>query len=147
MVTSVEREAEEGILPALSQRPESTAGAGARPRRSVALPSPTALVPVTERARAAGQVAAQAGAKAAEFLDRPASLVHAHPPTLVRAREQHHAAAARHASLFLRILRLGYGYVHLVFVKSVLNGLEWVTETPFRLAGAAALVLIIWFWR
>jgi hypothetical protein len=131
----------EGSLPVVAQSPESTAEARAHARASVALPSPASLEPVTERARAAGQ----ALARAAEYLDRPTSLVHAQPPTLARAREQHHEAAARHEVRFFGHLRLLWGYGHLLVVKTVLNGLEWVTETPVRFFAAVILGLIVWF--
>jgi hypothetical protein len=114
--------------------------------KSLALPSPTALAPVAERVRSAAAVAASIGAKAAELADRPGSLVHAQPPTFVQARVRHHAAARQHGAPLLRALRLTYGYLHMVLVKSVLNAIEWVTETPLRVLVTAVLVLIIWLW-
>ena len=146
MATVSDKAVREGSLPAVAQTPESTAESRAYARRSIALPSPTALEPVTDRARAAGSALALAAARAADFLDRPGSLVHAQPPTFARARERHHEAAARHDIAPLRHLRLAWGYMHLMFVKSVLNALEWVTETPLRVLGALVLILIIWLW-
>ena len=140
-----ERAGKEGSLPVL-QEPESTAGMGACARKSLALPAPTALAPVTDSVRSAAAVAVSLGAKAAELADRPGSLVHAHPPTFARAAELHHLAAKRHNAPLLRALRLIWGYVHMVFVKSVLNALEWTTETPLRALGALVLILIIWLW-
>jgi hypothetical protein len=43
-------------------------------------------------------------------------------------------------------MRLAYGYFHLIIIKPVLNGLEWVTKTPLRLIGATILALIVWHW-
>lgn len=144
-MTTVDEEAREGSLPAAYQNPEITADAGAHARASVALPSPTALVPVTQRARDAGRAAARMAGRTAEYLDRPGSLVHAQPPTLARARERHHEAAARHGAPLLRFLRLGWGYVHLILVKPLLNLLEWVTETPARFFIAVILGVIVYF--
>lgn len=112
------------------------------------VPSPDALLPVTESIRTAASAASAAGAKAAELLDKPGSLVHRQLPTLARARELHHERARRHQSAALTSAHLAYGYLHLLTVKPFLNFLEWVTETPLRLAGAAALAaLIILLWR
>ena len=66
-MTTVEEEAREGSLPAAYQNPEITADAGAHARASVALPSPTALVPVTQRARDAGRAAARMAGRTAEY--------------------------------------------------------------------------------
>jgi hypothetical protein len=114
--------------------------------KSVTLPPLTALVPVAERVRTAGAVAVSLGAKAAALADRPGSLVHAQPPTFVQARVSHHVAARQHNAPLLRALRLIWGYAHMVLIKSVLNALEWVTETPLRAVGALVLILIIWLW-
>jgi hypothetical protein len=146
MVTVSEKAGKEGSLPAVPQEAESITGTGACARRSLPLPSSTALAPVTERARTAAGVAVSLGAKAAELADRPGSLIHAHPPTFARAAELHHLAADRHSAPLLRALRLVWGYAHMVLVKSVLNALEWVTETPLRVLGALVLILIIWLW-
>lgn len=150
MRTLSERKEREGSsLPAV-QAPESTADAGARARASVALPSRAASGLVTQRARAAGHAAARTAERgsvlAARYLDRPGSLVHAQPPTLARAREQHHEAAARHNGALLRCLRLAWGYFHLLLVKPALNGLEWATETPARFTVAVIIGLVVWLW-
>jgi hypothetical protein len=149
-VTTVSDEAREGSSPPAAQGLGSTASPRACARKSIALPSRTALEPVTERARTAGKAVAvrtgTAAARTADYLDRPASLAHAQPPTLARARELHHEAAARHDVPLLRFLRLAWGYFHLVFVKSVLNGLEWVTETPLRFAAAVTVAAVVYFW-
>jgi len=137
---SDEAEREGSPLPRV-QAPESNAEPRAYPRESVALSSLPALAPVTERARAAGA----ALARAAEYLDRPGSLVHARPPSLARAREFHQGAAARHGAPALRAARLLYGYLHLLLVKPSLNFLEWATETPLRLAVAVIIGLVVWY--
>jgi hypothetical protein len=146
MATLSKREVEEGSLPEIPQEPEMTAQPRALARASLTLPSPASLVPVTQRARAAGMVAARAAGQAAEILDRPGSLVHAQPPTFARAREQHHEAAARHSAPFVRGLRLAWGYLHLLLVKTVLNGLEWVTENPARFLVAVIIGAVVWLW-
>jgi hypothetical protein len=110
---------------------------------SVPLPSLDAPVPVTERARAVRLLLA----RAADYLDRPGSLVHAQPPTFARAREQHHEAARRRAAVpLLAGARLAWGYFHLILIKPVLNFLEWVTETPLRFFAAVILCVIVWIW-
>jgi hypothetical protein len=140
-VTTVSEEAREGSAPAAEQVPGITAGAGAQARASV---PPAALLPseaVTQRARALHRVLA----RTAEFLDRPESLVHHHPPTFARARERHHEAARRHTTVPLFAgLRLTWGYLHLLLIKPALNLLEWVTETPLRLSAVVILCVIIW---
>ena len=98
-------------------------------------------MPVTRRAQSAGRVLA----RAAEVMDRPGSLAHAQPPSLARAREMHHEAAARHEATVLRHLRLLWGYAHLIFIKTVLNGMEWVTETPLRFLVTVAVGLVVYF--
>jgi hypothetical protein len=145
MTTISDRAVREGSLPAVAQAPESTAETRACARASQALPSPAAPVPVTDRARTAGAALARAAGRAAEYLDRPGSLVHAQPPTFARAREQHLEAAARHDIAPVRHLRLIWGYAHLLIIKPVLNGLEWVTETPARFLIAVIVVVIVYF--
>jgi len=145
MTTVSDKAVGAGSLPAVTQAPESTAESRAYPRKSVALPSATALEPVTDRARAAGSALALAAGRAADFLDRPGSLVHAQPPTFARARELHHEAAARHSIAPLRHLRIVWGYGHLLLIKPLLNLLEWVTETPARFLAAVILGAVIFF--
>lgn len=145
MTTVSDKAVREGSLPVVAQTPESTAETRACARASVALPSPAALEPVTERARAAGASLALAAGRAAEYLDRPGSLVHTQPPTFARARELHHEAAARHAAPLLRGLRLVWGYGHLILIKPLLNLLEWVTETPARFLAAVVLGVIVYY--
>lgn len=141
-MTTVSEGTREGSAPAVEQVPGITADAGAQARASV---PPAALLPseaVTQRARALHRVLV----RAAEFLDRPESLVHHHPPTFARARERHHEAAGRHSVRPLAHLRLVWGYAHLLLIKPALNFLEWVTETPLRLSAAVILCVIVWIW-
>lgn len=126
--------------------PEPLRGQARTCASSLPLPSPRPPVPVTERARWAAAFAVRAGAKAAELADRPGSLVHAQPPTFAQAQARHHQRALRHEAPIIRYPLFAYGYLHLIFVKCALNALEWVTETPTRLIGAAVLILIIWLW-
>lgn len=143
MTTVREEEAREGNFPADTQVPESTADTRGYARASVPPAAPLPSRAVTERVRAV----LPAVAKAMEFLDRPGSLMHAHPPTFARARELHHERAGRH-NLWapLRVARLAWGYFHLIVIKPALNFAEWVTETPLRLFGAAILALVVWHW-
>lgn len=134
------KEVEATALPEALRRPARTCAS------MLPLPSATALAPITERARSAGATAVVYGAKAAELLDRPGSLIHAQPPSFARARELHHERARRYETRAVRHLFIVYGYLHLIFVKPVLNALEWVTETPLRALGALVLILIIWLW-
>jgi hypothetical protein len=141
-VTVTKEEGREGSFPAVPQEPESTAVTRACARESV---PPAALLPsgeVTQRARALHRILA----RTAEFLDRPESLVHHHPPTFARARERHHEAAGRHSVPLFAGARITWGYLHLVLVKPVLNFLEWVTETPLRFCAAVILCVIVWIW-
>ena len=143
MTTVSERAAEEGSAPADSPMPEITAESGACARAIVTPPAPPASGPVTDRAR----VVRQAAGRVTAWLDRPGSLVHAQPSTLAEARVRHHEAAGRHNIWpALRIGRLVYGYLHLLLIKPALNFLEWVTETPLRLAAAVILGAVIWIW-
>lgn len=139
-MTTVSEGTREGSAPAAEQVPGITADAPAQARASV---PPAALLPsesVTQRARALHRVLA----RTAEFLDRPESLVHHHPPTFARARERHHEAAGRHSVPLFTALRLTWGYFHLLLVKPVLNFLEWVTETPLRFSAVIIFCVIIW---
>jgi hypothetical protein len=106
---------------------------------------PAALLPsreVTQRARTVRLLLA----RAADYLDRPGSLVHAQVPTFARARELHHDAAGRHSARPFAHMRLVWGYGHLLLIKPVLNFLEWVTETPLRFFAAVTLCVIVWIW-
>jgi hypothetical protein len=141
-VTTVREEGKEGSATAVAPPPESTAPARACAREDTPPAAPASLLPVTRRVQAPRQILSHAAAA----LDRPGSLVHAQPPTLARAREQHHEAADRHSVPLFKGMRLAWGYFHLIFIKSVLNGLEWVTKTPLRLIGATILALVIWHW-
>jgi hypothetical protein len=114
--------------------------------RSLPFPSPAALAPVAERVRTVADFAVRTGVKAAELTDRPASLIHAQPPTFVEARVRHHERARSHRWAVARTLHFVYGYLHMVLIKPALNFLEWVTETPSRLAAAVAIIVIIYFW-
>jgi hypothetical protein len=90
----------------------------------------------------------QIAVRTAEFLDRPGSLIHAHPHSLARAREFHHEAAARHDVWpVIGIMRLAWGYGHMLLIKPVLNLLEWFTETPLRFAALIAFVAVVYFFR
>jgi hypothetical protein len=141
-VTTVREEEKEGSATATAPEPEITAHARACPREDTPSAAPLPSKEVTERVR----VLREHLGKLAAYLDRPGSLVHAQPPTFARAREQHHEAAGGHNGLLLRGLRLTWGYAHLLIIKPVLNGLEWVTETPLRCFVAVALAFAVWFW-
>lgn len=126
--------------------PDANAESNPQSAQRVKSVPPIATLPsqaVTERVRALLRSPARIG----ELLDRPGSLMHAHPPTFARARELHHERAGRH-NLWppLRITRLVWGYFHLIVIKPALNFAEWVTETPLRLCGAVILALVVWHW-
>jgi len=81
----------------------------------------------------------------AGMLNKPGSLVHAQPPTFAQARDRHHECAGHFAAPALKLLRLVWGYFHLLVVKPVLNLAEWLTESPARFFVAVALSAVIWF--
>lgn len=140
-MTTVDEAAREGSFPAGAEAPESTAEPRARARTAIVLPAPAALNAVTQRVRQAGQVAARAAA----LLDRPGSLAHSQPPTFAQSRDRHHECARHYEAPILRWPRLLWGYFHLLVIKPLLNGLEWVTESPARFFVTAALAAVIWF--
>lgn len=141
-MTAVSEEAREGSALAVPQDPEINAEAGAHARTSIALPCALPSTAVTVRVRQAGVAAA----KALALLDRPGTLAHSQPPTFREAHGRHRECADWFRSPVLRRLRMAYGWLHILFVKTVLNGLEWVTESPLRAVSAAALAVAIWFW-
>jgi hypothetical protein len=104
--------------------------------------APQATPDITERDRL--PVVRNARARALAALSGP-SLLHARPPSLAEQRERHHQAAAHFEAALLRWPRLAWGYWHLA-VKAVLHLTEWVLESPPRLAAAAAVAVIVWFW-
>ena len=139
-MTAVDEAVREGSSPAEPEAPESNAESGACARESLTPPGKTALTAVTERVRVAGRFASKGGA----LLDRPGSLIHSQPPTFKQSRDRHHECAGHYEALILRWPRLLWGYFHLLIVKPLLNGLEWVTESPLRFLVAIALAAVIW---
>jgi anti-sigma-K factor RskA len=110
---------------------------------SVTLAASTASTAVTQRVRTWGQFAARKAA----LLDKPGSLVHAQPPTFKQARDRHHECADHFKVWrFLRVLRLAWGYFHMLVIKPALNLAEWVTESPLRLTVTAAVAGAVWIW-
>ena len=140
-MTTATEEAREGTSLAVPQEPESSAESRACARESVTLPARLPSTAVTERVRQAGEVAA----KAVALLDSPGTLAHSQPPTFREAHGRHRECADWFRSPVLRRLRMAYGWLHILFVKTVLNGLEWVTESPLRAVCAVALAVAIWF--
>ena len=106
------------------------------------LPSPGV---VTDSIRRAWQVASLTATFLAGMLNKPGSLVHAQPPTFAQARDRHHECAGHFGSPLLKLLRLAWGYVHLLILKPALNLAEWLTESPARFTVALALSAVIWF--
>lgn len=143
--TASEGKAVEAI--ALDAAPETPRRQGRTGASSVTLPSGTSLAAFTQRVRQAGAVAGKTGARAAALADRPGSLVHSQPPTFHQSHARHHEAARHYEALLLRCPRLLWGYFHLLAIKPALNFLEWVTESPARLAVALAIAAIVWIWR
>lgn len=142
-MTTVSEEEKEGSAPSIPQDPEIKAQSRAYARKRVSRPSLTSPDPATGR----GQALRLAAVRAAAFLDRPGSLAHAHPHSFARARERHHEAASRHTLWTpLRIGRLAWGYFHLIFIKPLLNFIEWWTSAPLTFFGLSLLGLVIWIW-
>ena len=135
-MTAVDEEVREGSS-AETATPESQPE-NAQRVRSLTLPSLNALAAVTERARVAGTAAA----KSANGKD---SLIHSQPPTFHEAWAHHHECARHYEAALLKYPRLAWGYFHLLVIKPLLNGLEWVTESPARFIVTAAILTIIWF--
>jgi hypothetical protein len=136
---SEEKEGQEAVPPEAA--PESLCGQVRTRASSVAPPTAASLGAVTQRVRAAGQVASRVGA----LLDRPGSLVHSQPPTFRQARDRHHECACHYRHPLLRWQRLLYGYFHLLVIKPALNLAEWVTESQARFVVAALIVAAVWF--
>jgi hypothetical protein len=111
--------------------------------RSVAQPDSVAFQAVTQSAR----VLFQGSMSALAALDRGVSLRDAQPPTFRQARDWHHRCAGHYQAALIRWPRLLWGYLHMLLVKPALNGLEWVTASPARMAVAAAVLAVIWIWR
>ena len=78
-------------------------------------------------------------------LPRGHPLLHARPPSLAESRERHHVAAGHFEAGLIRWPRIVWGYFHLA-VKTVLHTVEWVTESPPRLAVAIVLIVVLHFW-
>ncbi len=136
-MTAVKEAVREGSS-AESAVPETNPESAQR-ARSLTLPSLTALKPVTERARVAGR-------KAARSANGKDSLIHSQPPTFHEAWRRHQECAAHYEAALLKYPRLAWGYFHLLVIKPLLNGLEWVTESPARFFVAViVLFLIVWF--
>ena len=140
-MTEVREEVREGSPPETA--PPLRNAESAQRANSVTQADSVALEAVTQSARAAFRFTLAAVAAA----DRAGSLGDAQPPTLRQARAWHHTCAGHYQAGILRWPRLLWGYLHLLIVKPVLNGLEWVTASPARAAVAAAVLAVIWIWR
>lgn len=134
------------------QRAGERAGAYSVPN---ALPAPAQLhsadlVPVTDSdaLQPAPPGWQEAACRAQRYLERisaGASLAHARPSSLAETRERHHRAAGHWNAAAMRIPRIIYGYIHLG-VKGLLHLIEWVLESPPRLACALAALYFFVFW-
>jgi hypothetical protein len=101
---------------------------------------------VTERNRLAGLARFQARAQAAAArVTSGSSLLTARPPSLAESRERHHVAAGHFEAGLIRWPRLAWGYFHLA-IKTLLRVIEWVTESPPRLAVTLVLIAVLHFW-
>jgi len=136
-----EGEVREGS-PAAAAPPEVNAQARAHARAMIAEPSSIALQAVTESTHAVWRTAA----KVITLLDRPVSLIDAHPLSFRQARAHHHRCADAIGPVYIAVPRLVWGYFHLLVIKPALNFLEWVTESPARLAVAVAVAFAVWYW-
>ena len=125
-------------------------GAAVEPLRREARTCATSLTPAFPVASDAVTQGVRAGrlvlARSAAALDRDGSLIDAQPKTFRQARAWHHECAGHYEALAMRWPRLLWGYAHLLIIKPALNFLEWVTESPVRLAVAAAVAAVIWIW-
>lgn len=140
-----------GEVPPETPKASSQAQGPARARESSVtggpdFPAEGSAPDVTQRdiwARLAG-FRARAQAHAAGVTSG-ASLLHARPSSLAESRERHHTAAGHFEAGLIRWPRLAWGYFHLA-VKALLNTIEWVTESPPRLAVAVVLIVVLHFW-
>jgi hypothetical protein len=128
--------------------------AGVHPRATSVAPAPETASPDTapegdESAspppgvvlgkRLAGAAAGHASAV------RSGALVKGRMPSMAEARDRHATAAGHYNAAAATWARHAWGYFHLL-VKAVLNGIEWVTETPPRLFLAVAFIVVAWLW-
>ena len=141
-MTEIVEAAKEGSPPEFPSAEESTRRS-AQARESVTQADSVAFQAVTQSAR----FLFRGGVSVLAAMDRAGSLPDAQPPTLRQARAWQHKCAGHYQSLLVRWPRLLWGYVHLLIIKPVLNGLEWVTASPARSAVAAALLAVVWIWR
>jgi hypothetical protein len=141
-VTTTVGEVWEGSFPEDEHDPESTAETRACARASVPSASSVSRQVVTDSA----QVFRHAWVSAVAFLDRDDSLIDAQPMTFRQAREHHHRCGSHYGVPLIKVMRLAWGYFHLLIVKPVLNLAEWVTESPARFLIAVAVYFVIRIW-
>lgn len=141
-MTTTAEEVREGSFPEDEHDPGSKAEAGARARVSITPPSSIARQLVTDSARGARRLVTSAGA----FLDRTDSLADSQPHTYRQARAYHHRCAGEFDHVLLSLPRLVWGYLHMAFVKWVLNLAEWLTESPVRCVIAVVVFVILRHW-
>ena len=139
-MTNVQEEARE-VRPADFPSPEGEAESAQR-AESLTLPPSISRQVVTDSA----QIARRAYASAVAFLDREGSLVDAQPMTFREAREHHHRCGSCYSVPLIKVMRLAWGYFHLLVIKPVLNLAEWVTESPARFFVAVIISTVIWIW-
>jgi hypothetical protein len=137
-VTELREEVREGSPPG-TIAPDAN-GQSAQRANSITQPSSIAFDAITQSAR----FLFRGGVSVLAAVDRAGSLGDAQPPTLRQARAELHRCAGHYQAAFVRWPRLAWGYVHLLIIKPALNGLEWVTFSPARLAVALAVVAAIW---
>ena len=112
---------------------------------SVAPDQVPSLPVVTDSIRRTVRTASLAVRFGAGMLNKPGSLYLSRPPSFAQARDRHHECAGHFGSPLLKVLRLAWGYVHMLAVKPALNLAEWLTESPARFAVALTLGAVIWF--
>jgi len=100
---------------------------------------------VTDSIRRTWQVATLAARFGAGMANKPGSLYLAQPPSFAQARDRHHECAGHFGSPLLKLLRLAWGYVHLLTVKPVLNYAEVATSSPAWFFANVAIGVVIWF--
>jgi len=143
-VTIVVEEAKEGssLADAPEMHPNGQKRACASSVTPDGLPSPGV---VTDSIRRTARTLALAARFGAGMANKPGSLYLAQPPSFAQARDRHHECAGHFGSPLLKLLRLAWGYVHLLTVKPVLNYAEVATSSPAWFFANVAIGFIIWF--
>jgi hypothetical protein len=143
-VTIVVEKAKEGSSLADAQEDQATAQKRAC-ATSVTPDAASSPGVVTDSIRRMARTLALAGRFGAGMLNKPGSLYLAQLPSFAQARDRHHECANHFSSPLLQLLRLAWGYVHMLLVKPVLNYLEVATSSPAWCFVNVIIGLAVWF--